>query len=66
MNGIVSKLYDKRDDFNSEIVNFSFLDGDDLWCIYLASYSYFKSLNVSDFNTETICDFLLIKTRLQI
>ena len=28
-NGIVSsKLYDKRDDFNFEIVNFPFLDGD--------------------------------------
>ena len=29
-NGIVStKIYDKRDDFNFEIVNFPFLDGDD-------------------------------------
>ena len=28
-NGIVSsKIYDKRDDFNFEIVNFRFLDGD--------------------------------------
>ena len=28
-NGIVSfKIYDKRDDFNFEIINFSFLDGD--------------------------------------
>ena len=28
-NGIVSsKIYDKRDDFNFEIVNFLFLDGD--------------------------------------
>ena len=28
-NGIVSsKMYDKRDDFNFEIVNFPFLDGD--------------------------------------
>ena len=28
-NGIVSsKIYDKRDDFNFEIVNFPFLDGD--------------------------------------
>ena len=28
-NGIVSsKIYDKRDDFNLEIVNFPFLDGD--------------------------------------
>ena len=29
INGIVSpKIYDKQDDFNFEIVNFSFLDGD--------------------------------------
>ena len=29
-NGIVSsKIYDKRDDFNFEIVHFPFLDGDD-------------------------------------
>ena len=28
-NGMVSsKIYDKRDDFNFEIVNFTFLDGD--------------------------------------
>ena len=27
-NGIASKIYDKRDDFNFEIVNFPFLDGD--------------------------------------
>ena len=28
-NGIISsKIYDKRDDFNFEIVNFPFLDGD--------------------------------------
>ena len=25
---VSSKIYDKRDDFNFEIVNFSFLDGD--------------------------------------
>ena len=25
---VLSKIYDKRDDFNLEIVNFSFLDGD--------------------------------------
>ena len=30
-NGFVSsKIYDKRDDFDSDIVNFPFLDGDDL------------------------------------
>ena len=44
-NGIVSsKIYDKRDDFNFEIVNFPFLDGDVprsfLWCIYFSVYSF--------------------------
>ena len=44
-NGIVSsKIYDKRDDFNFEVVNFSFLDGDMLlsflWCIYFSAYSF--------------------------
>ena len=33
-NGIISsKIYDKRNDFNFEIVNFPFLDGDILRCI---------------------------------
>ena len=44
-NGIVSfKNYDKRDDFNFEIVNFPFLDGDVplsfLWCIYFSAYPF--------------------------
>ena len=44
-NGIVSsKICDKRDYFNFEIVNFPFLDGDVsrspfLWCIYFSAYS---------------------------
>ena len=38
-------IYDKRDDFNFEIVNFPFLDGDVpslsfLWCIYFSAYSF--------------------------
>ena len=38
-NGIVSsKIFDKRDDFNFEIVNFPFLDGDEnskcIFCFY--------------------------------
>ena len=41
-NAIVSsKIYDKQDDFNFEIVNFPFLDGDVtlpfLWCIYFSA-----------------------------
>ena len=39
-----SKIYDKRDNFNFEIVNFPFLDGDVplslLWCIYFSAYSF--------------------------
>ena len=35
-NGIVSsKIYDKRDDFNFEIVNFPFLDGDVLAVLHM-------------------------------
>ena len=43
-NGIVSsKIYDKRDDFNFEIVNFPFLICSSLsflWCIYFSTYSF--------------------------
>ena len=40
-NGIVSsKIYDKQDDFNFEIVNFPFLDGDfprsPSYCVYIS------------------------------
>ena len=45
-NGIVlSKIYDKRDDFNFEIVNFPFIDGDvPRWCIHFTTYSFCKSM----------------------
>ena len=45
-NGIVSsKIYDKQDDFNFEIVNFPFLDGvgprsPSQWCVYFSAYSF--------------------------
>ena len=44
-NGIVSsKLYDKRDDFNFEIVNLQFLDGDvprsPSYGVYFSAYSF--------------------------
>ena len=45
-NDIVStKIYDKRDEFNFEIVNFSFLDGYVfllyiLWSLYLSTHSF--------------------------
>ena len=48
-NGIVSsKIYDKRDDFNFEIVNFPFLDGDvprsPSYGVYFSAHSFCKSV----------------------
>ena len=44
-NGMVSsKIYDKREDFNFEIVNFSFLDGDvPSYGVYFSAYSFCKN-----------------------
>ena len=41
-NGTVStKIYDKRYDFDVDIVNFPFLDGDVLvWCVHISTYSF--------------------------
>ena len=59
-NGIVSsKIYDKRDDFNFEIVNFPFLDGDvprfPSYGVYISQLIRFARVcsNVDDFITET-------------
>ena len=56
-NGIVStKIYDKRDDFDIETVNFLFLDGDVprriLYGVYISQHIRFAraSSNVSDFS----------------
>ena len=42
---VSTKIYDKRDDFDFDIVNFPFLDGDDsvyiLWSLYLSTHSFF-------------------------
>ena len=49
-NGIVStKIYDKRDVFNFEIVNFPFFDGDfprspSIGVIYFAVYSFCETM----------------------
>ena len=58
-NGFVkTKIYDKRDDFDFDIVNFPFLDGD---VPHLASYGVYisqlirsarVSIHVDDFNTR--------------
>ena len=56
-NGIVSsKIYDKRNDFNFEIVNFPFLDGDvphsPSFAVYISQLISFARVcsNVDDFN----------------
>ena len=60
-NGIVSsKIYDKRDDFNFEIVNFPFLDGDvprsPSYGVYISQLIRFASVcsNVDDFNNRNL------------
>ena len=67
-NGIVSsKIYDKRDDFNFEIVNFPFLDGDvprsPSYGVYISQLIRFARVcsNVDDFNNRNL--FLTAKSQ---
>ena len=60
-NGIVSsKIYDKRDDFDFEIVNFPFLDGDvprsPTYGVYISQLIRFARVcsNVYDFNNRNL------------
>ena len=60
-NGIVSsKIYDKRDDFNFEIVNLPFLDGDvprsPSYGVYISQLIRFARVcsNVDDFNNRNL------------
>ena len=60
-NGMVSsKIYDKRDDFNFEIVNFSFLGGDvphsPSYGVYISQLIRFTRVcsNVDDFNNRSL------------
>ena len=60
-NGIVSsKIDDKRDDFNFEIVNFLFLDGDvprsPYYGVYISQLIRFARVcsNVDDFNDRNL------------
>ena len=62
-NGIVSStIYDKRDDFNFEIVNFPFLDGDvpcsPSYVVYISQFIRFARVcsNVMT-STELIFNF---------
>ena len=60
-NGIVSsKIYDKPDNFNFEIVNFPFLDGDvprsPSYGVYISQHIRFTRVcsNVDDFNKRNL------------
>ena len=60
-NGIVSsKIYDKRDYFNFEIVNFPFLDGDlprsPSYGVYISQQIHFARVcsNFDDFNNRNL------------
>ena len=60
-NGIVSsKIYDKQDDFNFEIVNFPFLDEDvprsPFYDVYISQLICFARVcsNVDDFNNRNL------------
>ena len=60
-NGIVSsKIYDKWDDFNFEIVNFPFLDGDvppsPSYGVYISQLTRFARVcsNADDFNNRNL------------
>ena len=61
-NGFVSsKFYDKRDDFDFDIVNFPFLDGDvpgrASYCVYISQLIRFARVcnHVTDFNARNKC-----------
>ena len=61
-NGFVSsKIYDKRDDFDFDIVNFPFLDGDvpcrPSYAVYISQLIRFARVcsHVDDFNTHNKC-----------
>ena len=68
-NGIVSsKIYDKKDGFNFEIVNFPFLNRDGprspSYSVYFSQLIYFGRVcsNVSDFNNKNqFVTFKLLK-----
>ena len=61
-NGLISsKIYDKRDDFDFDIVNFPFLDGDvprrPSYGVYISQLIRFARVrsHVDDFNTRNKC-----------
>ena len=60
-NGLVSKIYDERDDFDFDSVNFPFLDGDvprrPSYGVYISQLIKFARVcsHVDDFNTRNKC-----------
>ena len=60
MSIVSSKIYDKQDDFNFEIVNFPFLDGDvprsPSYDVYISKLIHFARVcsNVDDFNIRNL------------
>ena len=67
-NGIVStKIYDKQDDFNFEIINFPFLDGDvprsPFYGVYISELICFARVrsHVDDFNNTNIFTSKVLK-----
>ena len=67
---VSSKIYLQRDDFNFEIVNFPFLDGDvprsPSYCVYISQLIRFARVccNVDCFNNRKYFNCYVIKTRL--
>ena len=57
---VSSEIYDKQDDFNFEIVNFTFLDGDvprsPSYGVYISQLIHFVRVcsNVEDFNNRNL------------
>ena len=57
---VQTKIYDKRDNFDLDIVNFQFLDGDvprsNSYDVYISQFIRFARLSshVDDFNTRTL------------
>ena len=56
-NGFVSsKIYDKRDDFDFDIENFPFLDGNVPGCAYISQLRFARVCNhVADFKARNKC-----------
>ena len=58
---VKTKIYDKRDDFDHDIVNFPFLDGDvprlTSYGVYISHYSYSFCLSVTLMNLILVVMF---------